>query len=149
MVVSAKAGHDAGPCSPLYPLRVGTPWERLPHYIRRSHAGRDAVHLSGRFRIEHGGPVARVVARLLRLPSPAESVIMHVEIAPGASGATWTRSIRERSFATIQSALPDGRLCERIGGLEFCFRLNASDDSLVYVPEGVRVRFGSRAVRAP
>ena len=108
------------------------------------------VRARGRLRIAHGrSHAARVLARLLRLPRASEAAETRLVITPRADGEQWRRTFDDRRLDTRQYQAGDGELAERIGLLEFRFRLEASDGSLLFRQLEAALLFGSVRLRLP
>jgi hypothetical protein len=97
------------------------------------HTTTSPVHARGDLRIEYGlHPMARLLARLLRLPHPSASADTRLVVSARGDGELWERTFDGRRFATLQCRWHDD-LAERFGVLQFRFRLCVSDGSLLYV----------------
>jgi hypothetical protein len=134
--------------SSLYPRLLGPAWFDLDPVIRR-------MHLPGRvvisaFEIRHGnGLVARVVRSALRLPTADDARDTRLVITRDARTERWTRTFGRRSLVTIQRALADGSLAERIGPLELRFRLHVAGGALSYVQAGAALTVGRWGLPLP
>jgi hypothetical protein len=132
----------------LYERLLGSSWRQLAEPIRLAHAAEST--LRGRFRIVHGrGYVARVLAALVRLPRPSRAAETRLVIAACGDRQQWRRTFDDRHFDTWQYQTGDGELGERIGVLEFRFRLSASDGSLVFRQLEAALVLGSIRLRLP
>ena len=107
--------------------------------------------MQGHLRIEHGRHlVARLVARLLRLPRASASADTRLIVTPRAGGEEWVRLFDRRRLTTWQRRSGASELAERFGLLEFRFRLYASAvGGLVYVQRDAALRLGPFRVRIP
>jgi hypothetical protein len=106
------------------------------------------VRGTGRLRIAHGrGRLARLLARLLRLPRAGDDVDAHLVVTSHAGGEQWRRTFGARRLNTQQYESGDHELAERFGLLELRFRLEASAGSLVYRHVESALRMG--ALRLP
>lgn len=132
----------------LYPRLLGPAWHDLDPAVRR-------MHLPGRvvisaFEIRHGtGLIARVVRSVLRLPTSDDGRDARLVITRDAATERWTRTFGRRSLVTIQRALSDGRLAERIGPLELRFRLHVAGGGLSYTQTGAALTVGRWGVPLP
>jgi uncharacterized protein DUF4166 len=118
----------------LYARIIGSSWSQIAEPLRRLHTTHATVYAHGRLRIEWGvHPLARLIARMLRLPESAAAVDTQLVVTPRTDGEHWTRTFDGRCLDTVQY-LSDGRdLAERFGILEFRFRLEMAGASLIYV----------------
>jgi len=133
--------------APLYARVLGASWHELAEPLRCLHTARAIVRAHGDVRIECGRhPVARMLARMLRLPEPSTAAGTRLVITAHGAGEHWARTFSGRRLDTLQYACEDG-LAERFGILEFRFRLHASDGSLLYVQCDAACLF--RSVRLP
>jgi uncharacterized protein DUF4166 len=97
------------------------------------HGSHAAMHARGRMQIEHGvHPFARLLAWMLRLPRPSVACDTRLIVTALGDEERWERTFNDRRIQTRQY-ICDDTLAERFGVLEFRFRLEASDGSLVYV----------------
>ena len=134
----------------LYARLLGSSWLQLAEPVRFAHATESTVGARGRLRIAHGrSHVARVLARLLRLPRASDAAETRLVVTPRDDGEQWRRTFDDRRLDTRQYQAGDGELAERIGVLEFRFRLEASDGSLVFRQLDAALMFGSVRVRLP
>lgn len=100
--------------------------------------------------IRHGGGlVARIVRSALRLPIPADGHATTLRITSEARTERWTRTFGCRTLVTIQRALSDGGLGERIGPLELRFRLHTAAGALSYVQVGAVLILGRLSIPLP
>ena len=132
----------------LYARLLGSSWLELAESVRLAHSAESA--LCGRLRIAHGRRrIARVLAALLRLPRPSRAA--HTRLVVESCGTTerWLRTFAGRRLDTRQYQTGDGELGERIGILEFRFRLEASDGSLVFRQREAAFVLGSVRLRLP
>lgn len=132
----------------LYERVLGSTLWQLAEPVRLAHAAEST--LRGRFRITRGrGYVARVLAALLRLPRPSRAAETRLVIAACGDRQQWRRSFDDRHLDTWQYQTGRCELGERIGVLEFRFRLNASNGSLVFRQLEAAIVLGSMRVRLP
>ena len=116
----------------------------LAEPVRCTHAGEARVEGHGHLRVEHGGnPLARFLARVLRLPHPAAAAETHLIVTINADGERWHRTIGQQVFETRQYDTGTGELAERFGVLEMRFRLHETDGSLILRQVGAALRLGS------
>jgi hypothetical protein len=133
----------------LYERLLGSAWLQVAEPIRSAHTTGSPVQGHGNFRIRHGeGHLARVLARLLRLPRAGDAIETRLVVASHGDGEQWLRRFGDRRLDTVQYE-GDGELVERIGVLEFRFRLDASGGSLLYRQHDVALVLGSLRLRLP
>lgn len=145
----ATANQRAAPRA-LYARLLGSSWLQLAEPVRFAHATESTVRARGRFRIEHGrSHVARILARLLRLPRASDAADTRLVITSHADGERWHRTFDDRCFDTRQYQAGESDLAERIGVLEFRFRLQASEGSLFFRQLEAAFLFGSIRLRLP
>jgi len=126
---------------------LGSEWPRLPEAVRRAHSTGSGLTARGSFRIERGAhPLAAVVARLLRLPGPTPAATVQLRVAPDGDGEAWIRRMDGDRLVTRQRSAGPGLLAERIGAIEFQFRLDVSAVGLVYRQQAALLAIGSRGV---
>jgi hypothetical protein len=61
----------------------------------------------------------------------------------------WRREFDGVPLVTYQSEAPGGLLAERLGPLEFWFRLTVSDGALIYRQESLGLRLGAHRIQIP
>ena len=134
----------------LYARLLGSSWPQLADPVRIIHGTNATVRARGRLRVTHGrSHLARVVARVLRLPCACDAADTRLTITPGADGETWLRSFGDRQLDTRQYEAGAGELAERIGVLEFRFRLEALEGSLLFRQLEAAVLLGSMRLPLP
>ena len=132
----------------LYARLLGASWLQLADPVRSVHATPPTVHARGRLRIEHGrSHLAHFLARLLRLPRASEAAETWLVITPRADGEQWHRTFDDRCLDTQQYQTGAGELAERFGVLEFRFRLEVAEGSLLFRQLEAAFRLGS--IRLP
>jgi hypothetical protein len=134
----------------LYARLLGSSWLQIAEPIRSAHASGCTVRARGRLRISHGrSGVARFLARLLRLPRASDAAETRLVITSGAEGERWLRTFDDRRVDTRQYQAGQCELAERIGVLEFRFRLEASEGSLLFRQVEVAFLCGPVRLRLP
>jgi len=119
--------------APLYAQILGGSWNQLAEPLRRLHGTDSITRAHGNLRIEHGRhPLARLLARMLRLPQPTAAAETQLVVVPRADGEHWQRTFNTHRLETLQYPC-DGELAERFGAFEFRFRLEASGGSLRFL----------------
>ncbi len=147
---SATSATDDG--VPLYARILGEDWLQLSAPVRCAHATQSIVRARGRFRIEHGRhPVARLFARLLRVPPAGEGIDTLLVVTARGDGERWERMFETTRLETEQYAgnAAESELLERFGLLEFRFQLAALQGSLRYRQRRVDVRWRAVRLRIP
>lgn len=135
---------------PLYARLLGPAWEQLPERLQRLHQTFAPVPISGQLEVRHGKTVAaRLLARLLRLPSEAESVHITLMVEQRGEAQQWIRQFGPVCIATTQQYGQDAFLLERFGIVEFGFDLKLEQGQLVYHQRQVSLRLGCCALPLP
>jgi len=148
--IDMACGDGDDVSAPLYRRVLGDSWSRIAEPLRCAHATCPRVRAHGRFRIEHGRHrVARLLARLLRLPRPVESAETRLVVTARDDGEQWQRTFDGRRLETRQYESDASELAERFGMLELRFRLDACGGSLLYVQREAAFVFGPVRVRIP
>lgn len=126
----------------LYPRLVGPGWANLGEPVRRLHMGTSTLRGSGKFTIRQGerGP-ARLLARLMRLPSTGIDVPVKLVVTPHEDGERWDRTFGQTPFVTEQRA-GEGFMIERIGPTEVSYHLEVAGGALYYRHTGTALRVG-------
>jgi uncharacterized protein DUF4166 len=136
--------------SPLYSRVLGPSWTSIAPPVQCAHNTESVVHAHGLLRVEYGqSAVARLLARVLRLPRPSAAADTRLVVTARAGGEEWERTFDGLRFVTRQDNADDFELAERFGVLEFRFRLDVTDGSLVYVQRRVSLRCGRFRLRIP
>ena len=117
----------------LYTRLLGASWPELADPVRFIHGTDTRVCARGRLRVTHGpSQLARLLARVLRLPRASDAADTRLVITASPDGETWLRSFGDRRLDTRQYEAGASELAERIGLLEFRFRLEALEGSLLF-----------------
>ena len=123
---------------------------QLAEPVRFAHTTGSTVCARGRLRIAHGrGYVARLVAAVLRLPRASGAAETRLVVTSSGDVEHWRRTFDDRCLDTRQYPTGECELGERIGVIEFRFRLDTSEGSLVFRQVDAAVVFGSIRVRIP
>jgi hypothetical protein len=134
----------------LYARLLGSAWQQLAEPIRVIHTTGSTVRAGGRLRIAHDrSRLVRLFARLLRLPRASDAAEARLIITSNESGERWQRAFEGRVLDTEQYEAGERELAERFGVLEFRYRLEASQGSLVFRQLDAGVLFGSFRLRLP
>lgn len=134
----------------LYPRLIGTFWQELDEAVRRVHLNGESVRATGSLRVRHGkGWLARLLLWLFRMPPAAEAVETRLVITPYGHGEKWLRVFGNWPLVTMQGEQAGGLLLERFGVLEFRFRLEVAEGSLVYRQISAVFRLGPLSLPLP
>jgi hypothetical protein len=146
-----------GAPAPLYARILRDDWDRIAAPIRRVHSPLPMLRARGQFRVERGGhPMARLLARLLRLPPASDAIdtrLIITAIDHGDYSERWERTFGTSRVVTEQHDGPGpasaSDLVERFGLLELRFHLDATAGSLRYVQRDAAFRWRSARLRIP
>lgn len=134
----------------LYPRLVGDAWAALDASVQQWHGTASEVHGTGLFTVRHGqGGLARFLAWLLRLPTPGEAIPTRLVILHHPWGETWSRTFAGRALMTVQYQRGADLLAERLGCLEFWFRLRVIEHALDFWHTGTTCVLGPMRVPLP
>src|SRR5690606_26951617 len=102
----------------------------LPEAVRRLHAVRGTARHAGIATVERGrNPLARLCARIAGLPKAMREVPLTVEFIADGKRETWRRDFGGTRMRT-RLAFKGGLLRERLGPLQFRYRLHPGFDAL-------------------
>jgi hypothetical protein len=134
----------------LYARLLGSSWALAAEPVRIAHAPEATIRAHGCLRVAHGrSRVARFLAWLLRLPRAGDAAKTRLVVTARAEGEDWQRTFDDRRLHTRQYETDDGELAERVGLLEFRFRLEVSQGSLLFRQVDAALIVGSVRVRLP
>ena len=140
--------HNAGLA--LYPRLVGDAWAELDASVQHWHDATRQVQGRGQFTVRHGeGVLARFLAWLLRLPTAGEVLATRLVIVRHPWGETWSRTFAGKTLMTVQYQRGADLLAERLGGLEFRFRLWVIEHALEFWHTGTAGVLGPLRVPLP
>ena len=98
-----RFNRDADAPRALYARLLGSSWLQLAEPVRFVHSRETTARAHGRLRIQHGRSLAaRILARLLRLPRPADAAETRLVVTSHAGGERWLRTFADRRFDTRQ-----------------------------------------------
>src|SRR5215831_16263890 len=125
--------------SALYARLIGPCWSDLADSVRKFlYTGEESRWL-GSVRIwQSGNPMAGLLAWLVGLPKPGESVPAELLIIPERGRQIWRRKLGDRTLTTMQRAGLGGMLIERYGPFEFAFALHVENADLHFEQVGAR-----------
>jgi hypothetical protein len=136
--------------APLYAHILRDDWFQVAAPIRRAHAPLPVLRAHGQFRVEHGRhPVARLLARLLRLPPAGDAIDTRLIVTALGHGERWERMFGTSRVKTEQHEGPAADLIEYFGLLELRFHLDTADGSLRYIQRDAAFRWRSARLRIP
>lgn len=117
----------------LYRRIIGDDWRNLDAPVQRLHSGGMVTRGTGSFAVRHGTRrLARLMARLLRMPAVGENVSVGLVVTAHPEGERWHRTFAGKPFITEQRD-DDGKfLVERNKGVDVWFRLAVIDGALLY-----------------
>lgn len=122
---------------PLFRRLLGDAIDRMPDSVRRLHHRPGTAVYRGEVIVERGTTLfARFCGWATALPPAGEGPI-EVEIVADARRERWTRRVGKHAMPSILWDA-DGLLCERLGLVNFGFRVSAEDGVIVW--RVVRVR---------
>jgi len=134
----------------LYPRLLGDSWNNLDVTVRHLHVQGRPVRATGSFRIRHGtGRLARGLLRLCGMPSAGAGVPTQLVVTPHGHREQWVRTFGDQPLATTQCGRGRDVLVERLGILEFRFRLEVTDGELIYRQTGMALCLGPLSVLLP
>jgi hypothetical protein len=140
--------HNAA--TALYPRLVGKAWAELDASVQHWHDAAPQVQGTGLFTVRHGQRgLARFLAWLLRLPASGEALATRLVIVRHPWGETWSRTFAGKDLRTIQYQCRADLLAERLGCLEFWFRLRVIEHRLDFWPAGSAGVLGPMQVPLP
>ena len=134
----------------LYPMLLGAAWQTLHPAVQRVHADPAMTHAEGLVQVSRApGRLLGCLLDAAQVPRSAVSSAVRLSVWHRGAGEWWHRAFDGRSLVTYQSAAPGGLLAERIGSLEFRFRLVARGGALLFRQEGFAVRLGGVRIPLP
>jgi Domain of unknown function (DUF4166) len=134
----------------LYPRLVGDAWAELDASVQHWHDATPQVQGTGLFTVRHGqGRLAHFLVRLLRLPASGEALATRLVILRHPWGETWSRTFAGKALTTVQYQRGADLLAERLGCLEFRFRLRVIEQALDFWHTGTAGVLGPLRVPLP
>jgi hypothetical protein len=134
----------------LYPRLVGDAWAELDASVQHWHDAAPQVQGTGLFTVRHGQRgLVHFLAWLLRLPTSGEALVSRLVIERYAWGETWSRTFAGRALMTAQYQRGAELLAERLGCLEFWFRLRVIEHALDFWHTGTTGVLGPLRVPLP
>jgi Domain of unknown function (DUF4166) len=134
----------------LYPRLLNDCWAKLPDAVRGLHYAGSAVRGVGLLRVTWGpNRLARLIAAILRLPTPGEAVPVTLTITRSADLEVWRRTFADIPLLTRQWSGPGGVLVEQAGLVEMRFRLEVLDGGLIFHHAETALRLGWLRIPLP
>jgi hypothetical protein len=128
----------ATPHTSLFASLLGDAFDALPSPLRRLHLRTGTARWHGEVEVVRGRSLlALLCGWATRLP-PAGTGPIEVEIIADDGREQWTRHIAGHAMRSRLRAV-DGLLDERLGLVDFRFRLSSVDHDIVWTVVGVRV----------
>jgi hypothetical protein len=127
------------PVDPLFRRVLGaTAFDALPAPLRRLHLQSGTTRWHGEVEVRRGrGLLARLCGWATRLPSEGTGNI-EVDIVATGGGERWTRHVAGHAMRSrLRGA--DGLLIERLGLVDFHFRLRSGNRDILWTVAGVRL----------
>ena len=136
--------------SRLYPTLLGAAWHSLDPTVQRIHSAPSAMHAEGIFQVSRGGGVLmRRILDAAHVPQPSHAADVRLVVCHRGRHERWHRAFGGLPLVTHQSEAPGGLLAERIGILEFRFRLAVKHGALLFRQESFAIRLGPLRVPLP
>lgn len=130
--------HATSPASLFATLLGADTFDALPSPLRRLHLRSGTTRWRGEVEVSRGRSLlSRFCAWATRLP-PAGTGPIEVEIVADAGREQWTRHVAGHAMRSRLQAR-EGLLDERLGLVDFRFRLTSVDRDIVWTVDGVRV----------
>jgi hypothetical protein len=152
---SSRSVQQPAAARGLYAGLLGASWAELAEPVRLIHSPQSTISARGEFHIVRGpGLVSRMVGSLMRLPRTNGAARTRLVVTARGHEEHWHRTFENRPLDTRQYALREQEFGERLGPLEFRFRLEARAGGLVYRQVGLAIvcgpiRLGIPAALAP
>ena len=138
------------PSATFYQRIVGDSWSDLAEPVRQFHTMAKQFQGAGLFTVRHGrGFLARLFARIMRLPAEGEKVPVKLVVVATDDGEQWNRMFADRPFITKQGEHPAGYMTERVGLTEIWYRLLVVDEALHYEQAKASLRLGRLRIPLP
>lgn len=138
----------------LYPRLLGEAWARLHPDVQRVHTLPGSASAQAQFKVQRApGRLLGMALNLARVPAATDRARVQLAVVewmtPHGPQERWHRVFDGRPLVTFQAAAPGGLLSERVGPLEFRFRLLAQDGAMLFEQQGCWLRIGKLGVRLP
>jgi len=144
----SEAAHDAA--GRLYPRLLGISWDDLDPAVQRVHADKPLTHADGLFQVSRApGRLLGLILDVARVPRASGGARVRLAVVCRGPAEHWRRVFDGRPLETVQTAGRDGLLVERIGILEFRFRLAVKHGDLLFRQQRLIACLGPLRVRLP
>jgi hypothetical protein len=115
-----------------YGIALGTAAAQLAPAVWHLHCVGSCTRAEGRFTVQRGGgPLARLLGAMLRLPAVGTAVPVRLRMDRAAHGEVWRRELGGRALVTRQRVLARGTLEERLGHILLILEVRAVGGALV------------------
>jgi hypothetical protein len=145
-----RPGGSGARAGRLYPRLLGPAWHELDPSIKQAHADVPVLHAEGTLQVSRApGRVARWLLDLVGVPPAAADAHVRLTVCQRGPTEHWQRVIGGRALTTVQAEAPGRLLAERIGVLEFRFRLAVKRGDLLYRQERAAICLGPMRLPLP
>ena len=140
----------SAPSPRLYPKLLGAAWASLDPVVQRVHAAPAEAYAEGTAQVSRApGRLMGYVLDAARVPRSSCASAVRLAVWHRGTDERWHREFGGRPLVTHQSEAPGGLLAERIGVLEFRFRLVAQSGALLFRQEALALRLGALRIALP
>jgi len=134
----------------LYRRLLGVAWQHLDPALQWVHANEAAECAEGSFQVSRApGRLAGLLLDAAGVPRASEAAEVRLAIFHHGRFEIWHRTIGGKRLITVQTEAPGRLLRERIGCLEFRFRLAVKKGDLLFRQEGLQLCLGSLRLPVP
>ena len=140
----------SAPSPRLYPKLLGAAWASLDSVVQRVHTDPAETYAEGTAQVSRApGRLMGYVLDAAGVPRPSCASAVRLAVWHRGTAERWHRVFGGRPLVTYQSEAPGNLLAERIGVLEFRFRLVAQDGALLFRQEALALRLGALRIPLP
>jgi uncharacterized protein DUF4166 len=140
----------SAPSPRLYPKLLGAAWASLDPVVQRVHAAPAETYAEGTAQVSRApGRLLGYVLDAARVPRSSCASAVHLAVRHRGTAEWWHRAFGGRPLVTQQSEASGGLLAERLGMLEFRFRLAAQNGALLFRQETLALRLGALRIPLP
>ena len=152
--MTADVHTSRQPHARLYPKLLGSAWSGLHPEVQRVHTRPGSTRAQAQLEVRRApGRLLGLMLNLAQVPKAAGHARVRLVIVerttPHGPQECWHRVFDGQPLVTHQCEAPGGLLSERVGPLEFRFRLLAEDGTMLFEQHGCWLRAGRLAVRLP